>query len=247
MKNWYKEAFTEDYINIYKHRSQTEATITIDQLLHFLNLGTDSLCLDLCCGFGRHLSYLLSRGVNTYGLDLSQPLLENAVEIKKLAGRVILGDMRHLPFNQSFDFVFSFFSSFGYFHQDSENIGVLREIYRVLKSNGRFVIDYLNAEHVRDNLRENDLRCYDDFTVKQKRWINTDLNTVEKELVVEDAKGERSYFESVKLYDLADFNQFCSSLNLKITHAFGDVIGKPFKNTSSRLIMVGEKIDCHDS
>ncbi len=247
MKNWYKEAFTEDYIHIYKHRSQTEAMVTIDQLLNFLNLAEDSLCLDLCCGFGRHLSYLLNRGVNTYGLDLSYPLLEHAVEMKKLSGRVILGDMRYLPFRQSFDFIFSFFSSFGYFHQNSENLGVLQEIHRVLKPNGRFVIDYLNAEHVRDNLRENDLQRYDDFTVKQTRWINSDLNTVEKKLVIEDIKGERSYFESVKLYDLADFKQLCSAANLKIIHAFGDVIGTPFEHTSNRLIMVGEKIDGYDS
>ncbi len=245
MKNWYKDAFTEDYIHIYQHRNQTEATILIDRLLKFLNLPGDSLCLDLCCGFGRHLSYLLDQGINTYGLDLSQPLLENAVEIRQLSGRVILGDMRHIPFSKSFDFVFSFFSSFGYFHRDSENIQVLQEINRVLKPKGRFLIDYLNAEHVKDNLREHDLRCYDNFTVKQKRWINSDLNTVEKELIIEDVKGERSYFESVKLYDLVDFRQLCSASNLKITHEFGDAIGKPFDIGSSRLIMVGGKIDSH--
>lgn len=243
MENWYKESFTQDYVRIYQHRDKVEAESTVDRLLDVVSLPENPLCLDLCCGFGRHLSYLNKKGIPSYGIDLSQDLIAEVVASTNVGDRVVRGDMRNLPFVSTFDFVFSFFSSFGYFSDDQENILVLKEISRVLKPGGGFLIDFLNSRNIKQNLKEDDHREHQDFSVTQRRWINTDINTVEKELTVKDARGTRTYRERVKLYDLEDFKRFCLAGGLAITQTFGDADGNPFRDNSNRLIMIGEKIE----
>lgn len=56
--------------------------------------------------------------------------------------------MRDLPLTGGFDAVVNLFTSFGYFEEDEEQVKVLREIYRMLKPGGKFVIDYLNPAYV---------------------------------------------------------------------------------------------------
>ena len=244
MENWYRESFNQDYVRIYQHRDKVEAESTVDRLIDVVSLPENPLCLDLCCGFGRHLSYLNKKGIPSYGIDLSEDLITEAVASTNIAGRVVRGDMRHLPFVSAFDFVFSFFSSFGYFSDDEENISVLKEINRVLKPGGGFLIDFLNSKSIKQNLKEDDHTEHQDFSVTQRRWINTDINTVEKELTVKGARRDtRTYRERVKLYDLEDFKRFCSVGGLSIVRTFGDADGNPFGDDSNRLIMIGEKIE----
>ncbi len=59
-----------------------------------------------------------------------------------------------VPFrNNYFDYTFNFFSSFGYFESDAENIDVLRNISLGLKKNGIVAIDFMNIKKVIENLK----------------------------------------------------------------------------------------------
>ena len=241
MENWYKHAFSKDYIRIYKHRDSSEAQQFVDNLLLHTPLPHNPLCLDLACGFGRHLTHLNEKGIKTYGIDLSRDLLQVASQSKTNKGMLICGDMRRLPFLSRFDFVFSFFSSFGYFAKDLENFNVLKEISRVLKLNGGFLIDYMNSRYVLKNLISSDYQQFPDFEMRQERWVNKDINTVEKELTIKDSQGERIIRESLKLYTLDDFLVFCRDSGLTITKTLGNYNGETFNDESRRLILIGEK------
>ena len=242
MENWYKESFSQDYIRIYQHRDQGEADEDLEKLLSLLNVPENSVCLDLGCGFGRHLATLHSRGILAFGVDLSWDLLMvNPPQIRK-KGLLIQADMRRLPFlKNQFDFVFSFFSSFGYFADDSENIQVLNQIQSVLKPGGMLVLDYLNASFIKNHLVPLDSSTFDDFMLTQRRWIDTEINTVEKEIIIQDESGTRSYRERIKLYDKTDFAQMFNKSGLMITRTMGDYDGGTVKDDSSRLIVFGEK------
>jgi len=50
---WYTESFSQDYLHIYEHRDTREAARTMDSLLAHVELPSNPVCLDLCCGFGR--------------------------------------------------------------------------------------------------------------------------------------------------------------------------------------------------
>lgn len=239
---WYERAFAADYLRIYRHRDREEAQAAVDSLADLLVLPDSALALDLCCGAGRHLETLNGRGIHTVGLDLSEDLLTAGNELAVATGRLVRGDMRHLPFRaEVFDAVFSFFTSFGYFADDAENAAVITEIGRTLKYSGRFVLDYLNAPRVRATLVPEDARELGKDTLIQRRRIDPQLNTVEKTLILRGPAGERRWQERVKLYELADFERFCGTAGLRLTRVMGDAFGAPYGPQSDRLVLIGER------
>lgn len=111
-------------------------------------LKTRKRLLDLGCGDGKSLLFL-AKNHEVTGLDYSQKAVEivrKRLEEKKLPGRVILGDLYEpLPFpNDSFDAVIAYQSIN---HGTIEQIrGTLREIQRVLKKDGLFLLKIGNKE-----------------------------------------------------------------------------------------------------
>src|SRR5690625_916976 len=102
MTAWYEESFGEDYLLVYKHRSQKEADQQIASILPLLGLKPEDHILDLCCGTGRHSVALAKAGYRVTGLDLSETLLAYAHQRDDgLPVTYMQGDMRELPFSDS--------------------------------------------------------------------------------------------------------------------------------------------------
>ncbi|MDU2639904.1 MAG: class I SAM-dependent methyltransferase [Finegoldia magna] len=108
----------------------------------YINIENDYIVLDLGCGGGRNIEYFLTKAKKVYGIDHSETSVKMASEINKEAiesGRceISLGDVRSLPFeDESIDIVTAFETI--YFWSDIEEC--FKEIYRVLKKGGQFLI-----------------------------------------------------------------------------------------------------------
>lgn len=108
----------------------------------YINIDKDYTVLDLGCGGGRNIEYFLTKADKVYGLDHSETSVKMASEINKKAidtGRcqILVGDVKNLPLeDQSIDIVTAFETI--YFWNDIEEC--FREIYRVLKNGGQFLI-----------------------------------------------------------------------------------------------------------
>ena len=108
----------------------------------YINIDKDYTVLDLGCGGGRNIEYFLTKADKVYGLDHSNTSVKMASEINKKAidtGRckILVGDVKSLPFeDESIDIVTAFETI--YFWNDIEEC--FREIYRVLKNGGQFLI-----------------------------------------------------------------------------------------------------------
>ena len=88
------------------------------------------------------------RGWPPIGLDYSAPLLDLARRRDRHLF-LVRGDMRSLPFSDgSFAAVVNFFTSFGYFLRESENVSVVAEIERVLRPGGAFLCDTFARDYV---------------------------------------------------------------------------------------------------
>lgn len=108
----------------------------------YINIDKDYTVLDLGCGGGRNIEYFLTKASKVYGLDHSNTSVKMASEINKKAidtGRcqILVGDVKNLPFqDESIDIVTAFETI--YFWNDIEKC--FKEIYRVLKKEGQFLI-----------------------------------------------------------------------------------------------------------
>src|SRR5690349_12319012 len=109
-KSWFDSRF---YHHLYANRDEQEARDFIDSLLQWLKPLPDARILDLGCGRGRHSKYLASHGFDVTGIDLAASSIDVAKMHQRDNLRFYRQDMR-LPFGKTtFNFVFSFFTSFG--------------------------------------------------------------------------------------------------------------------------------------
>jgi SAM-dependent methyltransferase len=239
---WYEESFGQDYLLVYKHRDMQGAQAEVKRMADWLHLPAGAEVFDLCCGMGRHSLALAEEGYKVTGLDLSKVLLAEARK-QEGSGRItwLEGDMRSLPVEGPFDAVLNLFTSFGYFEADKENGKVLKEMGRILRPGGRFIIDFLNPRYVEENLVPHSVREDGGVRIDEKRSIEDGF--VRKRITLsESGQPEREYLEQVKLYGLEDFRRLSEGTGLQIEQVYGHYDASPYQPSSSlRMIMVGTK------
>lgn len=244
MTEWYEESFGEDYLLVYKHRDIQGALHEVQKMVSWLHLPDGAKVLDLCCGMGRHSLALSDEGYRVTGVDLSDVLLEEAKDLdEEKAVTWISSDMRRLPVeDREYDAVLNLFTSFGYFTKDEEHIKVLMEIYRVLKPNGRFIIDFLNPSYVEQTLVPESHRESEGQRIKERRQIENGY--VKKEIIITDLHGgePRHYHERVKLYTFDEFKAMVEEAGLCIDQVHGSYEEDEYEaKTSPRMIFVGRR------
>jgi SAM-dependent methyltransferase len=235
---WYKEWFGEEYLELYAHRDADEAERHVEFVLKHLGPRRPRAVLDLACGAGRHTAALRQKGLRTLGVDLSLTLLAHAPRSPSVAA-----DMRCLPFAvESFDWVLNFFTSFGYFEKERENFRVLEEIVRVLTPGGRFMIDFLNREHVLARLQPREVQEVEGRRVAIERWYDGASGRINKRIRLElPGRLPRTYLESVRAYSREEVTIGLRWAGLEVDALFGNFEGEPFGVDSERLILVGHR------
>jgi len=236
--DWFADWFGEEYIALYPHRDEREATAAVDLFLRRARPPAGGRVLDLACGAGRHLRVLRERGLRAVGLDLSAALLRRA---RSVAADLPLarGDMRTLPFaGGSLDAVTSFFTSFGYFSEPEEDRKVLQETRRVLSTRGALLIDYLNAPAVRRDLVEEDTRIVNGREIRQRRRIEDDAVIKEIEILSGGDGPVTRFVERVRLYEDEAITDLLSEAGFEVENRFGEYGGEPHSSASSRLILL---------
>ena len=130
--NQQADTYDED---IHGQHARTLYPVLLSKLAHI----PFQRALDLGCGTGEMMKMLLQSDDQRelYGIDLSEKML--SVAEGKLSGKVqlVLGDSEHLPFADNFfDVVYCNDS----FHHYPAPENVIREVQRVLKPGGTFLI-----------------------------------------------------------------------------------------------------------
>lgn len=237
---WFRDWFGEAYLELYPHRDEEEAARGVALYRERTGIGAGARVLDLACGAGRHLQRLRAAGLRATGLDLSAPLLRAALERPGLAGALVRADMRALPFRDaSFDGLVNFFTSFGYFHSPDEDLGVVRELRRVLRPGASFLMDYLNAARVIEHLDPESVSHVRGTRVRQLRWVEGDQ--VFKRIEIGGGAGQAPevHHERVRLYAPGPLRELLRANGLQVRELFGTYDGAPFRPDSPRLLLIG--------
>ncbi len=237
-KNWFASWFDTAYYHIlYKERNFREAQVFMDNLTQYLNLPEKAKVLDLACGKGRHSIYLNQLGFDVLGVDLSENSINEAQKNTNETLHFKVHDMRE-PFTNKYDAIFNLFTSFGYFENELDNQKTLISIKESLSEYGFAVIDFMNVNHVIENLIADEVKIVENIEFKIKRFISQD-NFIIKEISFED-NGEKYHFtEKVKAFTLEDFQIMMEKAGIFLLDTFGDYKLKKFhKKDSERLIMI---------
>lgn len=242
--SWYREWFDEEYVKVYGHRDIAEARRDVAFAETVLQLQPDDTILDLCCGMGRHLAVFCERGYSRLiGLDLSISLLRIARDTlgrSHCLARLLLGDMRHLPFRGCFDVVLNLFTSFGYFATEEEDQQVLDSIRMVLRPGGRFILDYLNPEHALRNLSSRTERRIEGRRVIELRSVDDHRQRLNKSIEIHTPEGIKHYEESIRLYSLDEMYRLLENAGLEVKALYGDFDFRPMGMDQPRMIFIGK-------
>src|SRR5262245_33271595 len=234
-KPWFESWFdTPYYHQLYGRHDEQEAAGFVDALIGHLHPAHDARMVDVGCGAGRHSRALAAHGYDVTGYDLSVSSIRQA---RMQAGprlHFYRHDMRQ-PFCRRYDFVFNFFTSFGYF-DGAEHERVLRNLTDAVDQGGTLVIDYLNVAAARSKPHE--IQQIRGVRYQITRW--SDASHFYKRIVVEDgAAAPREYRERVAKFELADFQRMLAGRGMRVEEVFGDYRLAPWDPaTSPRLIMV---------
>lgn len=198
--------------------------------------------LDCPCGFGRHAIPLAEAGYRVTGLDRSPTQLAEAARRRVGADwpRLIRGDYRELPFeNASFDAVLTLFSSLGYLERE-EDVGVLRELRRVLRPSGALIVETAHRDALaRAGTRESWQRLPDDSLYLEERTFDWAAGTIEtyRVIVTPDGKRiERPYV--LHVYSAKEWIEMLRDAGFSEAEAFGAWDGAtPITPDAWRLIL----------
>jgi len=236
MTEWFKQWFGEEYYDLYAHRDAEDARRAVALIRRAVKLESGARILDLACGPGRHSSELARTGGCVVGFDLSRAMLRRAHE--RNSAVLVRGDMRALPFrNGSFDLAVNLFTSFGYFLDDAEHARVVRQVAAALAPGGHFVLDYLNADHVRRTLQGTERAVGRNVFVTRR--IDEGSRFVIKEIELRD-EGRR-FQERVRLFGADELAALFAGAGLHVVARFGDYDGAPAGAAAPRVILVGQK------
>lgn len=241
---WYKLWFDSGYYQkLYGHRDEREAADFVDTLAENLNIKPNASILDLGCGHGRHSRQLASKGCNVIGLDLSPSSIREAKKSESDRLHFYKHDMRVQFGKDFFDYVFNFFTSFGYFKTTHENFQVVSNISDALRQGGTLVLDYLNIHYAENIMIPYEEKEIDGVPYQIERW--SDDYFFYKKISIQDHGRDMplEFVEQVAKLGIFDFEYMLSRYKLRMVKIYGDYeLNKFDRNSSPRLIIKAKKM-----
>lgn len=230
---WWRSLFNSLYLktdgDVVENNKNTESDI--NEVFKAVKFDPNMAILDLCCGQGRHCIELAKRGIKKiYGIDRSNYLIRLARKRAKLNDYEINfseGDARKIRLKESsLDLVMLMGNSFGYFEKAEDDIEVLESIKRILKSEGRIILDIVDGDWIRTNYEPRSWEWIDQqhFVCRERSLTENKSRIISREVITNSELGvladqfyaERLYsFHEIKsLLEQVGFSNVCLHSNL---------------------------------
>jgi SAM-dependent methyltransferase len=246
----YPETFARFYDLIYNRmRDSVDHEFYLREIMH-----TKGRVLEIGTGTGRFFTDALKSGADIYGFDISPSMISVLLSKleKKYHKRISLQNIVDFKYNFKFDLIIAPFRVFMHLIEKEEQIKALNNVYKHLKSGGRFIFDAFVPDL---NQLINGITNQTDFEGEYepgkflKRSVSTKPDLINQVINIDfflewEADGEirqehwktplRFFFryELEHLLDRSDFE------NYKI---LGDFRGNELDQTSREFILICQK------
>ena len=143
----FNELYSNQYDHLYAEKNYQGECDLIEAAIKRYGNSTPSALLDIGCGTGSHAIELAQRGYYVTGIDLSQPMLDCAMQKASLMKLIhqptwLNGDARDFDTGLTFDLGIMMFAVIGYFTTNDDVLNGLRNIRRQLKPGALFICDF---------------------------------------------------------------------------------------------------------
>ena len=206
-------------------------------------------CLDCACGTGWHLFMLGNMGVQCYGSDLSQEMLDKATH--HLSGKnvsVKREDFRHLSnsWNEKFDMVICMTTSFPHMQTDTDAVQALNAMYEVLNDKGIVVIDNGISDAFLDTKQKFiPARIHKEIAFYFFLEYPNDQSAIFNILEVKKTPESFQHAYDIMHYNAmrqADLQRYFGKTQFRKIEYFGDYDFSAYaKSSSRRLIVIAQK------
>lgn len=243
---WWEHLFGDDFARAYRPLTDAQVKRQVDFIEQSLGLEAGAVVLDLCCGQGQQAVELAARGYGVVGYDLSVFQLALAAEnaqAKQLKINFLQGDAREMAFDEMFDAVLCWDTSFGYFEEE-KNLNVAERMYKALRPGGVLLLDVLNRDFAAVEspnhvwFEGDGCICMDDVSLD---WITSRLR-VKRSLILDDGRS-REVTYSLRLYSLHELGKLLHDVGFRVTQASGNLAtpGVFMGPQSPRIIVRAQK------
>jgi len=227
--DWWEKIFNFYYLKTDADLVEDEKITKqeVDFFAKILSLKKQDRFLDLCCGQGRHSLGLAAQGfLNFVGLDRSRYLIQKARSRAKKMNLPALfkeGDARKLPFgSESFDYVLILGNSFGYLKDQTEDLTILSEVWRVLKKGGKLLVDITDGEYIRQFFEPRSWEWIDQhwFVCRERELSSNKDRLISREIITQVEKGVKvDQFYAERLYSFAEMEKLLQNATFHLVQS----------------------------
>jgi SAM-dependent methyltransferase len=243
---WWEELFNDDFIRTMAKISDAQIATEVDFIEESLGLAKGAVVLDLACGTGRHAIEMTSRGYQVVGFDLSLAMLARAADEAQERDQklnFVQGDMREMTFEETFDGVYAWNTSFGFFEEE-KNAVVISNLRRALKVGGLLLLDIANRDYLARQspslawFEGDGCVCMDEMHID---WITSRMR-VKRTMMLDDGRTKEIDY-SIRVYSLHELGRVLHDNGFRVSEVSGRVAtpGVFFGADSPRILVVAEK------
>ncbi len=234
--DWWRTLFNSLYLktdgDIVENYENTKQEIEL--VIRTAAMEKNDKILDLCCGQGRHSLELARQGFShVTGVDRSRYLIRLAKKRARNEQLSVIfheGDARKFsPPSAPFHCIMLLGNSFGYFEHKSDDEAVLKNIARLLVSNGFLFLDLVDGEWMRDHFEPRSWEWIDEnhFVCRERSLARDGERIVTRELISHAEKGVLAdQFYAERLYSresLIKLLESCGYQNIRFHDALDTV------------------------
>ena len=151
--------------------------------------------------------------------------------------------MRDMSFEEVFDGIYCWNTSFGYFEEE-RNFAVAQRVFKALRPGGSFLLDVINRDFVVEHqpsqvwFEGDSCICMDDMSVD---FITSRLR-VKRTMMLDDGRTRECAF-SIRIYSLHELGKLLHDIGFRVTEASGHPAypGVFFGATSPRVLILAQK------
>lgn len=247
-REWWQDFFQGPWGDLQARGYPPEKTrAEVDFITSALSLDGEEKVLDVPCGIGRHTVELAVRGFDVVGLDFNGSALElarKAAADSEVSPQFVEQDMRALDWDQEFDAAFSFFSSFGYFEDETDNLDVARGVARALRPGGRFLIDTHVTETVFPVFQSRHWGWFDEShsgrLLEEAQW-SIATGRCDSEWTFVEENGIRTSRSSLRIYSYRELCELLRAAGFSDFQGLQTLSDEPFELGARRLSLVARK------